>query len=85
MNARLERNTLGKLLARVRKEVRSQPSRRFVRSAYFKELSAPLQSEIRRELEAKRHCDSDQNFTFTPEQVGRLVIRYYSGQGVEPL
>ena len=81
----VERDTLGKLLARVKAEVRSKANRRYRLPPYYKELSAALQAELRHELETKRYHDWDQEFSFTPEQIGWLVIKFYDGQKVEPL
>jgi hypothetical protein len=81
----LKRDTLGKLLVRVKKEVQSQPRRHYRLPSYLHELSAPLQTGLRHEIEQKTSRDFDQKFSFTPEQIGWLVIRYFDGQKVEPL
>ena len=83
----LKRDTLGKLLARVREEVRGKSRyHRFRLPSYYKDLSPALQKALRKELETKQYQEAeDQDFTFTAQQIGELVIHFYRGNPVEPL
>ena len=83
----LKRDTLGKLLSRVRAEVKSKSRyHRFKLPSYYHDLSGPLQQALRKELEQKQAAEArDRTFTFSAEQVGDLVIRFYAGAPVEPL
>ena len=83
----LQRDTLGKLLARVKTEVRNKSRyHRFRLPAYYKDLSEPLQKALREELETKQYQEEeDKDFSFTYEQIGSLVVNFYRGNPVKPL